>query len=656
MKRKLLLVLFLAISLLFLFSFDNVNVYAKENKKEEKIYSEATINDEFSDDSLIVVLKESASKDLETLNISDFNEIDGIELKDLNKSSLKKLKEENKEIKKNNRILSLKIKNKGKKEVLKAIKKLEKRDDVLYVGPDYTMKIATDQVIPNDKYFDEQNELQNMQFPEAWKYSVGHSSIKVGVIDTGIDITHPDLVGKVDTELSEVFVNTDSGTDAFYDGNGHGTHVAGIIGANMNNDIGIAGACPFITLVSLKAFNSSGNGKASNVIQAISHATSNNIPILNISAANTLEISDSDITGMEMAISNYKGLVICAAGNDTLNLDNLNGTVLPASLELDNLITVGNLKPENVMSETSNYGKNKVDLFAIGHEVLSTFPKTICNSEIPSKCISNLESGENVVVHPYFVYERGYHTISGTSQACPFVTATAALLLSKDETLSPKLIKLSILENVDKVSTLTGKCATGGRLNTYKAITNGHIHSFTYSYGIDSHEKSCECGYTTTENHNLTFIKDDSLTHTGYCYDCGYVTESQSHSLSNGTCSICTAHFHSLSGCTCIYCGLKSHIVAFKYLNNFSHSGKCRKCKTTITEPHVILAEDIGKSTATCQGCFELLDLSQDIVTTYSLRRNLILTDNGSYMMSNGIIVLIGNDVIKYKKGELSFS
>lgn len=64
MKRKLLLVLFLAISLLLLFSFDNVNVYAKENKKEEKIYSEATINDEFSDDSLIVVLKESASENL----------------------------------------------------------------------------------------------------------------------------------------------------------------------------------------------------------------------------------------------------------------------------------------------------------------------------------------------------------------------------------------------------------------------------------------------------------------------------------------------------------------------------------------------------------------------------------------------------------------
>lgn len=517
----------------------------------------------------------------------------------------------------------MKIKNKGKKEVLKAIKKLEKRDDVLYVGPDYIGQICS--TTTNDTYFSYQSPLKKMQFNDAWDISKGDADIKVGVIDTGIDITHPDLVGKVDTELSYAFVRNHNTNDylPFSDVEGHGTHVAGIIGANTNNNNGIAGAAYNVSLVSLKAFNEVGKGVLSDTVSAINYAKENGIKILNLSARFT-----NNSEALEVAVSSFDGIIICAAGNDAADIDATK--VYPACLDYDNIITVGNSDHDDILYNKSNYGKTYVDLFATGKQILSTFPKSICNGASENTCSLN-KNDEGIVYHPPFVDERGYHTISGTSQAAPFVTATAALLLSKDETLTPKAIKLSILENVDKVSTLTGKCATGGRLNAYKALTNRHTH-------------------------NLTFIKDDSLTHTGYCYDCGYVTESQSHSLSNGTCSICTAHFHSLSGCTCIYCGLKSHIVAFKYLNNFSHSGKCRKCKTTVTEPHVILAEDIGKSTATCQGCFELLDLSQDIATTYSLRRNLILTDNGSYMMSNGIIVLIGNDVIKYKKGELSFS
>ena len=419
---------------------------------EEKIYCTATINDEFADDSVIVVLNKENSK----LNQQRLPAYFGSELfssaKDLtaidkNTDRLEYLNKEN-----FHQIFSLKLKAPSKKNVLKVIRELETKDYIKYAGPDYIYTVSSDEengfqeeysegsnATPNDPSYSSQTGLSKISASSAWNIATGSNSVRVGVLDSGIDRTHPDLSNRVNTTLGKNF--TDDGLGFLVDQVGHGTHVAGIIGAAGSNSIGISGVCWNVNMVSLRVFQKTvnedgkivGTGYASWVANAVNYAIINNIPILNYSGG-----GEGTNAALQEAINNYTGLFICAAGNNGRNIDS--NAYYPACYTNGNIISVASTNSSDVLAGSSNYGATSVDLSAPGVSILSTLP------------------------------DNSYGYMSGTSMAAPHVTGVAALILSVNPNLSAATVKDLILSNVDTVSGLSGKCVTGGRLNAYKAV------------------------------------------------------------------------------------------------------------------------------------------------------------------------------------------
>ena len=426
---------------------------------EEKTYANATIDQDFAEDRVIVVLKHNVSDMKKTPDKKMFGSVKVTEVEDLtsiSKYGNTKSADELPLLNKDNfhQILLLKLPSKDKKAVLEAIEEIEKLDDVLYVEPDYVIHMdpletaeaadpvdSVDSVTVNDHFYYLQWGLKKIQADKAWNITTGNNTVKVGVIDSGIT-KHPDLkdnlVAGYDFEH-----NNNNANDPVSD---HGTHVAGIIGACANNgeyrEEGIVGVAWHTKLVPLQIDNdlkvSDFGVYTSAIDSAISFSIGNNIPILNVSlkwARNSLYYS----------FQNYNGLLVVSAGNDNDNLDNVSSTYIniPA---LSNVIIVGSSSQSDTKSEFSNYGAKKVHLFAPGEEILS--------------CAFLFSDYTN------YSYERK----SGTSMAAPHVAGVAALIKSIRPDLSAAKIKNLILNNVDKVSALSGKCTTGGRLNAYKAV------------------------------------------------------------------------------------------------------------------------------------------------------------------------------------------
>ena len=292
-------------------------------------------------------------------------------------------------------------------------------------------------------YNEAQWALEKIQAPEAWEITTGSASVKVGVIDSGI-ANHPDLNANLTTGWD--FVNENSTTTD--DLMGHGTHVAGIIGATGTNANSVSGVAKNVTLVPLQILRNSEDNDPTddtafheNLIEAINYATTNNIPILNFSGG----CLHYDIA-IKQAIVNYPGLFVCAAGSLMQNLDEV--PRYPASYKLKNLISVTASKNNDAFvsgtdddaSSAAAWGVNTVNLAAPGDNIYSTH------------------------------LNNSYLDYSGTSMATPLVTGVAALIKSLRPDLSATQIKALILDNVDKVADLEDRCITGGRLNAYKAV------------------------------------------------------------------------------------------------------------------------------------------------------------------------------------------
>ena len=493
-------------SFVFIFSmcFVAYDSAMAQESSEEKVYCTINENVSFSDDTIMVVLTNKASLSHKKYTVTDFPEIDCVEVEELTEELWEKVITHkhsdscNKSLEIDeetfNRIIKLKIANAGKDNVIAGIRKLEKRTDVKGANPSYT-QYSLD-VIPDDHFFFDGDVWyeEKLQLSKAWDIETGSSSVLVGVIDSGIDNTNPDLANRVNTSLSKDFTGDDN---PYLDQQEpHGTLVAGVIGAEGNNDEGIAGVCWDVSLVSLRAINNENqfDEKVANacVTKAICYATANNIPILNIS----LGLSDS--FELETAVKNYKGLIVTSAGNRSVDIDDKNNFQYPACYPYENIIVVGASYKEDDICFFSNSGKTNVDIFAPGQDIWTT------NPSYKAASYSN-EDG------------------NGTSIAAPFVTGVAALLLSHDSTLSAKAIKETILNNCDEIDDLSELCVTGGRLNAYKALSNPHKHSFKYSIEDDSnHTKTCECGYSVTEAHpyQKRYVKYDGGKHWAYC-SCG---------------------------------------------------------------------------------------------------------------------------------------
>ena len=306
--------------------------------------------------------------------------------------------------------------------------------------------------------------------PEAWDYTTGSRSVLVGVIDTGIDHTHPDLAanmwinpneiaangldddnnGYVDDVRGWDFANNDNNP---MDDHLHGTHCAGTIGGVGNNGKGVVGVCWQVSLVGLKFLSSSGSGTISDATEAVAYGTQIGVDMTSNSwgggGYSLLLKSTIDAAGTANI------LFIAAAGNESSNSDS--EVSYPSGYDSASIIAVAATTRSDVLSYFSNYGAATVDLAAPGSEIYSTAP-----------------SG-------------GYATLSGTSMATPHVTGACALLLAHNPTLSPTAVKTALLSSVDPLPALKGLCVSGGRLNAARALQRSSelavepIGDFTFS-------------------------------------------------------------------------------------------------------------------------------------------------------------------------------
>ena len=455
--------------------------------EEEKIYCDATLDDDFADDSVIVMLKNDVSLELNDYDKYDFNEVNAEKVEDLTSYTVETIQEQrlqlnslsvnstatideaindeivddyedesgnNNDYSSFHQIIKLDLKTKSKQAVLDAIDVLEDRDDVLMAEPDYITEICA---VPNDSYYSKQWAANKINLPAAWNITTGSKAVTVGVIDTGIKRAHSDLTANVDATLSKSFVDN----APFTDSNGHGTHVAGIIGAVGNNNRGISGTCWNIKLVSLKTKTGEG-GYVSDDIKAVEYAQSKGIDIINYSS------SAGDSQSFLIAIKNYDGLFVCSAGNDNKNIDNPPSGytyLYPSVYKLSNVISVAATDENDVFgllytdedgNHYSNYGKSSVNIAAPGCSIYSTYNGNTSDW--------------------YYAY------MSGTSMAAPYVAGVAALIKSKYPTITNYGMRSAILDGSDKTSYLSGKVKSGARLNAYKAITDVPNHKFTVKY------------------------------------------------------------------------------------------------------------------------------------------------------------------------------
>lgn len=310
---------------------------------------------------------------------------------------------------------------------------------------------------------------------EAWDTGKGiSSSVRVAVIDTGVTATHPDLApnmfinpgesgsgketngidddvnGKIDDFRGWDFVNNDNDPD---DDNGHGTHVAGTIGAESNNALGVAGVASLPPssganwrgprIIPLKVLNASGNGSFSNVIDAIVYAGTLQAKVGNLSLGGS-----GVVQAIDDAFRSQPGtLFVVAAGNDGTNNDTTPRTpCVPATLpDAPNKICVAATDSKDLLATFSNFGATHVDLAAPGVSILSTVPAS------------------------------SFGFSNGTSMATPHVAGAAAFLIAKYPGADPASITQKILRGVDKKPNLAGQVLTGGRLNLYKAAAESKV-------------------------------------------------------------------------------------------------------------------------------------------------------------------------------------
>tara|TARA_A100000171_G_scaffold45481_4_gene49279 strand:- start:6582 stop:8510 length:1929 start_codon:yes stop_codon:yes gene_type:complete len=349
----------------------------------------------------------------------------------------------------------------------RAIEMLNALPFVEYAEPDYVVRpIAA----PNDQFVGLQWGVNNsgqdirgvlgvndadIDGYEAWDIRTSAANIIVAVIDSGTQWDHPDLDNNIWSNTDEIanngidddnngYVDDVRGWD-FYSGDnnpddadGHGTHVAGTVGAEGNNGIGVAGVAWDVQIMPLRFIGPFG-GSTSDAIAAVNYAVDNGARISNNSWG-----GGGFSNAMRDAISNAASnnhLFVAAAGNDGVNTDN--SPHYPSSYTNDNIISVAATDNRDQMASFSNYGANSVDLGAPGVDIASCYTGN------------------------------GYVWNSGTSMASPHVAGAAAVLLAENPSWSYAQLRDRLLDTVRLTSAMSGTTSTGGVLNLHAALDGG---------------------------------------------------------------------------------------------------------------------------------------------------------------------------------------
>ncbi len=321
--------------------------------------------------------------------------------------------------------------------------------------------------MPNDPLFGDQWALNNLgqdggtkradiDALEAWSKTKGSDEVVVAVLDSGVDFTHVDLKGNMWTRPANVpayaddelgtfnDINGYNGTDKIadpMDDNGHGTHCAGIIGAEGDNGEGITGINQKVKIMPLKFLGRGGMGTTEDAIEAINYAIDrkkNGVNVRIISASWGSTSKSKALEDTIRAAGDAGILFIAAAGNDGSNNDSR--PHYPSNYDLPNVISVAALDRNDRLAGFSNFGVKTVHIAAPGKDILSTW------------------------------LNGAYREASGTSMATPYVSGVAALIIAAEPKITMEKLRERLLSTADKIDSLDGKVATGGRICAANAI------------------------------------------------------------------------------------------------------------------------------------------------------------------------------------------
>ncbi len=349
----------------------------------------------------------------------------------------------------------------------KKVKLIEGREMELGQVKNQTDKVNDEpSALFNDPAIKQAWGLKKSDAARAWSVTQGSKDTIVAVIDTGVDEHHEDLMtnlwvnpgesgldsngrdksnngidddnnGFIDDVHGWNFVSNNNRLD---DNHGHGTHIAGIIGAEAGNGKGISGISPHVSLMVLKYFDPKvpNTDNLKNTIAAIQYAVKMGAHIINYSGGGT-DYSQDEHDAVQLA--EKKGILfVAAAGNERSNSDQHH--YYPADYKLKNIISVTAIDPTTEVLASSNYGTETVDIAAPGQNILSCLPNN------------------------------SYGLMTGTSQATAFVSGAAALVMShKNQYFKAEEIKKYILATGDTATSLMAKTKTSRQLNLFKALT-----------------------------------------------------------------------------------------------------------------------------------------------------------------------------------------
>ncbi len=310
------------------------------------------------------------------------------------------------------------------------IKKLIADPQVVYADPDLKVELDESEVNVNDPMIGDQYALRKVEASKAWFVNPGKDSVKIAIVDTGVDLDHPDLKNKLLPGYNALEPGKPPKDDSR-----HGTHVSGISAAISNNGIGVAGLAANCKIIPVKVLGANGGSLAS-IADGLTWAADNGADVVNMSLGTYTE----DQTLGDAVKYALGKIVVCIA---TMGNDNMEKRRYPAAFP--GMIAVGSTDENDKKSNFSNYG-SWMTVSAPGSNILSSLPT--------------------------YMSPNGYGKLSGTSMAAPLVTGLAALVRSQHTGMAPKDVAKILQNSADDLGdTGYDKYFGAGRINAFKAVS-----------------------------------------------------------------------------------------------------------------------------------------------------------------------------------------